>query len=90
MTEFIPTKEMWHVYFCFYTNSIEEIETFKKQLKDLYPYILGFKKTDDIDRYKLLVYVTSQEECNKMKNAKTLELYNEFVERNNEEGYNVF
>lgn len=77
---FTPTKDMWYIYFNFYTNNQNDINNFKKELKSNYSFIIGFKEKDILFNSKqLLVYVTSKDETEKLKNENTLKLYQKYV-----------
>ena len=77
---FIPTKDMWYVFFNFYTNTKDDINKFKDALKDKYDFILGFvEEIGMFNSKRLLVYVSTEEETKKLKNHETLKLYQEYV-----------
>ena len=84
---FIPTKDMWYIFFNFYINDQDEINRFKNDLKNKYNFILGFvEDTGMFGSKRLLVYVSSEEEVKKLKNNETLKLYQKYV---GDGGYNV-
>ena len=86
--KFIPTKDMWYVYFSFYNNSDSEIQEFKDKLNGLYDFILGFIVEDEMfNSKKLIVYTFSKAETEKLKNDTTLKLYKKCIGEN---GQNVF
>lgn len=81
--KFIPTKNMWYVYFNFYGNNSDELKEFKEEMEKLYDFILGFKERIGIfGTRQVLVYVSSEEETNRIKNEKTLNLYQKYVGKN--------
>lgn len=82
----IDYQELWYVHFNFYYNSESEIEEFKKKIKKMHPFIVAFKKSNQLSgfyflqQYKLLVYCNSQEECDKItNNSSTKKLYKKYV-----------
>jgi len=86
---FNPSKDMWYIYFNFYTNTQDEIEKFKNDLKEKHPFILGFVDRDIYFNGKqVLVYVNSNEEVGLIKNNDdTQKIYNKYV---GDGGHKVF
>ena len=78
--KFTPSSDMWYVYFNFYTNDDNDIDDFKKELKENNPFILGFvEDTGMFGSKRVLVYVSTEYETKKLKNKHTLEIYQKYV-----------
>ena len=86
---FKPTKDMWYNHFHFYKNDVKETKKFKKELKTLYPNILGFvdqknyvSRLNFVPCHRILAYVSSKEESTSMINDQTSDLYKKYVGEN--------
>ena len=87
--KFKPTKDMWYNHFHFYKNDEKEIRKFKKELKTLYPNILGFvdqknylSQINFINCHRVLAYFSSKEESLAIVNGETSNLYKKYVGEN--------
>lgn len=77
--DFTSNSDLKYLTFGFYSNTREQVNTFKRELVREYEFILGFTEVSKNGGIEVRAYVKTSDDIQRMKNEYTKVLYMSFV-----------